>query len=121
MVSPEQRQEGNGMGVAAESQSLSEMERLVMAISRLAPFDRFVFVISTLEQYSDREVAALLNCSGQEIKAARIRALQSIVVSVTHSSSLSDAATVKERLGPVLRWPLQPQPLKAGDYAREQA
>src|SRR2546421_12103942 len=56
MVSPMQGQAGKGI-LADESQSFSETERLVMSISSLAPFDRFVFVVSTLEQYSDREVA----------------------------------------------------------------
>ena len=121
MVSPMQGQAAKGMNIADEGQSFSEMERLVMAISGLAPFDRFVFVVSTLEQYSDREVAALLNCSGQEIKAARIRAVQSIVVAVTHASPLADATSMKDRLASVLRWPLQPQQFKAGDYARGEA
>ena len=117
MVSPMREHAGNGVNVADESQTLSETERLVMAIIRLVPFDRFVFVVSTLEQYSDREVAALLNCSGQEIKAARIRAVQSIVVAVTHAP-LADAASMQERLASVLRWPIQPQPFNSGDYAR---
>jgi hypothetical protein len=122
MVSPMQGQVGNGVMLNDETQALSEMERLVMAISSLAPFDRFVFVISTLEQYSDREVAVLLNCSAQEIKAARIRAVQSIVVSVAHDGSpLGDAANMKERLASVLRWPIQPQQFNAAGYARGEA
>jgi DNA-directed RNA polymerase specialized sigma24 family protein len=121
MASPMQAQEANEAKAAAEMQALSEMEKLVTAISSLAPFDRFVFVISTLEQYSDREVAALLNCSGQEIKAARTRAVQSIVVSVTHAVASHDPANLKEKLACVLRWPLRPQQFNAGEYARGEA
>src|SRR2546421_11244987 len=53
MVSPMREHAGNGVNVADESQTLSETERLGMAIIRLVPFDRFVFVVSMLEQYSD--------------------------------------------------------------------
>lgn len=45
-------------------------------ILELPPFDRFVFVMSVLERYSDRECALLLMCSCADIPAARIRAFQ---------------------------------------------
>jgi hypothetical protein len=44
----------------------------------LPPFDRFVFVMSVLERYSDHECAALLGCSRTDILPARIRAFQQI-------------------------------------------
>jgi DNA-directed RNA polymerase specialized sigma24 family protein len=120
MVLPMQTQQGRDAEVG-ERRSFSEMERLVMTISNLTPFDRFAFVISILEQYSEREAAALLNCSGQEIKAARIRAVQEIVVKVTHGSPSSDAGTMNDRLASVLQWPLRPQEFNAGDYAHGEA
>lgn len=48
------------------------------AVLSLPTFDRFVFVMSALERYSDQECKALLRCSQQDIVAARERALTSI-------------------------------------------
>lgn len=47
-------------------------------VQELPPFDRFVFVISVRERYSDRECALLLGCSFTDILPARIRAFQQI-------------------------------------------
>jgi DNA-directed RNA polymerase specialized sigma24 family protein len=41
------------------------------AILLLAPFERFVFVISTLEGQSDAECAVLLSCSRRDVMIAR--------------------------------------------------
>lgn len=50
----------------------------VEAIVALPAFDRFAFVISVLEGYSDREASLLLSCGVADLIAARIRALQKI-------------------------------------------
>jgi hypothetical protein len=42
----------------------------------LAPFERFVFVMLVLENYSEHECSVLLGCSRRDVIAARIRALQ---------------------------------------------
>lgn len=44
----------------------------------LENFERFVFVVSVLEGYVDRECAALLGCTALEVGHARARALQQI-------------------------------------------
>jgi DNA-directed RNA polymerase specialized sigma24 family protein len=41
----------------------------------LGDFDRFVFVMSVLEHYSDQECALLLDCSPRQVEEARVRAL----------------------------------------------
>ena len=51
---------------------------LLKGVWELPPFDRFVFVMSVLERYCDRECALLLGCSFADILPARIRALQQI-------------------------------------------
>lgn len=61
-------------GVDAESGG----PRVVNAVSRLAPFHRFVFVMSVLEKYSDRECALLLGCALRDVVEARIQALWQI-------------------------------------------
>jgi DNA-directed RNA polymerase specialized sigma24 family protein len=47
-------------------------------IQELPAFDRFVFVMSVLERYSDRDCALLMGCSFSDILPARIRAFQQI-------------------------------------------
>jgi DNA-directed RNA polymerase specialized sigma24 family protein len=44
----------------------------------LGNFERFVFVISVLEGYEDRECAALLGCTVLEVDQARVQASQQI-------------------------------------------
>jgi hypothetical protein len=47
-------------------------------VTRLAPLKRFVFVMSVLERYSDRECSILLNCSTQDVIDARVQALRTL-------------------------------------------
>jgi len=47
-------------------------------VQELPPFDRFVYVMSVLEHYSDHECALLLGCSFADILPARIRAFGQI-------------------------------------------
>ncbi len=51
---------------------------LLKSLQELPPFDRFVFVISVLERYSDRECSALLSCAVTDILPTRIRAMQQL-------------------------------------------
>jgi DNA-directed RNA polymerase specialized sigma24 family protein len=45
-------------------------------VTKLAPFERFVFVMSTLERYSNWECSLLLGCSMNKVAQARVRALR---------------------------------------------
>jgi len=51
----------------------------VRAILGLAPFERFVFVMSVLEHYSDHECSILLGCPQRDIATARARAMRQLV------------------------------------------
>lgn len=65
--------------LAAKCNSLELYEDATLkCLQDLPPFDRFVFVMSVLERYSDRECALLLGCSYADILPARIRAFQQI-------------------------------------------
>jgi hypothetical protein len=44
----------------------------------LEEFERFVFVLSVLERYSDQDCSLLLGCSRQDVREARIGALQHV-------------------------------------------
>ena len=48
------------------------------AVLRLADFERFVFVMSTLEHYSEHDCALLLGCSARDIREGRARALKEL-------------------------------------------
>ncbi len=49
-------------------------------VLELSAFDRFSFVMSVLENYSDRDCALLLGCTRQDVIEARGRALQRLAV-----------------------------------------
>ena len=48
------------------------------AILGLRPFERFVFVMSVLEGYSDQGCSVLLGCTPRDVVAARVRAFQQL-------------------------------------------
>jgi hypothetical protein len=61
-----------------EPSELSAGNRTLMNVLALGEFERVVFVMTVLEQLSDRDSAALLGCLPDEIRAARMRALQEV-------------------------------------------
>jgi len=48
------------------------------AVLRLADFERFVFVMSVLEDYSEHDCVLLLGCSAGDIREGRARALKEL-------------------------------------------
>jgi hypothetical protein len=52
-------------------------------VLQLEPFERFVYVMSVLERYSDLDCSVLLGCARREVIAARIHALQQIEMQST--------------------------------------
>ena len=63
---------GNGKTPPAEQQ----VE--IAAVLALEPFDRFVYVMTVLERYSDQECSVLLGCARRDVLTARSRAFQQI-------------------------------------------
>ena len=51
------------------------------AVLDLEDFERFVFVMSVLEHYSEHDCSLLLGCSAREVREARSRALEELMVS----------------------------------------
>jgi DNA-directed RNA polymerase specialized sigma24 family protein len=51
----------------------------VSAILELAHLERFVFVMSVLERYSDHDCSILLGCARRDVATARVRAMQRLV------------------------------------------
>lgn len=50
----------------------------IAAVLSLPAFERFVFVVSVLERYSDQECSLFLDCGRRAVHLARIRALEQI-------------------------------------------
>jgi len=49
---------------------------VLRAVLRLSTFERFVFVMSVLEDYSDRDCALLLGSSTRDVVAAKAKAFE---------------------------------------------
>lgn len=60
-------------GVVAEH---SESDVFLLAITQLPSFERFAFVMSTLERYSNKDCCVLLGCSRRELIDVRTHALE---------------------------------------------
>jgi DNA-directed RNA polymerase specialized sigma24 family protein len=58
----------------------------------LGDFERFVFVLSVLERYSDQDCSILLTCSREDVRAARMRALLQISEIQQRNAALEDDA-----------------------------
>jgi DNA-directed RNA polymerase specialized sigma24 family protein len=79
-------------------QERPDLQTEVSALFGLHSFERFVFVMSVFEGYSDQDCALLLGCTRQTLTAARIRALQHIARSVDHGAKQADARSKAEPL-----------------------
>jgi DNA-directed RNA polymerase specialized sigma24 family protein len=75
-----------GSSIVASPRKLSLLESLLA----LGDFDRFVFVMSVLERYSEKECSLLLGRSVLEIRTARIRALEQLASLLASTSRESD-------------------------------
>jgi len=70
------------------------------AILGLEKFERFAFVISVLEQYSEHECSLLLGCAPWDIREARSRALTQLASS--QGEALPDAGSLGFRAEPFI-------------------
>ena len=62
--------------------SLPELPAEIHAVLGLGAFERFAFILSALEGYSDQDSALLLGCTRQALIAARVRAEQELARSM---------------------------------------
>ena len=61
--------------VSCSSERTQDTDYAIALILRLEYFERFVFVMSVLERYSDQDCSVLLGCSRQDVGETRMRAL----------------------------------------------
>jgi DNA-directed RNA polymerase specialized sigma24 family protein len=78
VINPRPMEEDAPSSFDSRSKTMAAEEAETAAILELRPFERFVYVISVLERYSDQDCSLLLGCARQDVIAARIRALQQI-------------------------------------------
>jgi DNA-directed RNA polymerase specialized sigma24 family protein len=65
-------------------------------VLRLADFERFVFIMSALEHYSEHDCALLLGCSVRDIREGRTRALKELADS-HHMEPSDNQLVVQEK------------------------
>ena len=86
---------GPPAGLSHNGQALTLGDSELYRVLALEDFERFVFVMSVLERYSDQECALLLGCSIQDIRETRVRALEHIAASTNTDLSHKDSAVHK--------------------------
>src|SRR5262249_47380397 len=90
LISPQPGKTNSPAEIRAPGQVGPQTAALAV-LANLQPFERFVFVMSVLEGYADRDCATLLGCSVTEVAAARLRAFQQIPRAIESSPALPGA------------------------------
>jgi len=88
IINPRPTEENAPSDFSSDGRTLANGQPEIAAVLDLAPFERFVFVMSVLEHYSEHECSILLGCSRREVVAARIRALRQIGTAMGSDSIL---------------------------------
>ncbi len=68
-------------------QTIQDQHPAIASVLTLEDFDRFVFVMSVLERYTENECSVLLGCSQQDVREARMRAQRQIVDDTMHDGA----------------------------------
>ena len=76
IVSPASARNGRKRDLWGAGPHETQREYYVDAVTRLAPFERFVFVMSILERCSSWDCSLLLGCSKNQVAQARMEALR---------------------------------------------
>jgi len=82
--------------------NIQDREIALPRILDLAEFDRFVFVITVLEHYSDHDCALLLSAFFRDVRHSRLRAMRNIAVLENGEASFVES-TPPERARPQLQ------------------
>jgi hypothetical protein len=86
----------------------------VAAVLALEPFERFVYVMTVLERYSDHECSLLLGCGRRDVIDARTRALRELGSSIERlhnqlSNDKPETPRARERRSSVFELPITPR------------
>jgi DNA-directed RNA polymerase specialized sigma24 family protein len=88
----------------AKLQTAQAKHAAIATVLALGDFERFVFVLSVLERYSDQDCSILLNCSREDVRTARMRALQQISEIQERNAALEDDARTAPQAMSRGRW-----------------
>jgi DNA-directed RNA polymerase specialized sigma24 family protein len=78
VVNPRPMEEDDSLSFNSNGETPAAEETEIAAVLDLRPFERFVYVMSVLERYSDQDCSVLLGCVRRDVVAARIRAFQQL-------------------------------------------
>ena len=78
VIKPRPMEEGDSSTFNSSGKAPPVEPAEIAAVLELEPFERFVYVMSVLERYSDQDCSVLLGCARRDVIAARIRAVQQI-------------------------------------------
>jgi hypothetical protein len=98
-INPRPIEENGGSSSApvssnGKTQPVEQVE--IAAVLALEPFERFVYVMTVLERYSDQDCSLLLSCARRDVVAARTRAFEQIGSAMaSHSKQLPPASSEK--------------------------
>jgi len=91
VIQPRAWDPSQGLTMSGRNEIADDESSTLRALLALGNFDRFVFVITVLETYSDHDCAVLLDCSLADVRNGRIRALEQIGHSVSAHSFATPA------------------------------
>jgi len=74
IVSPASARDGQKQDLWCAAQPEPQRGYEIDTVTKLAPFERFVFVMSVLERYSNWDCSLLLGCSLNKVARARLKA-----------------------------------------------
>ena len=78
LINPGPKEGSCSSSVNSIREALAAEPAEIALVLGLEVFERFVYVLSVLEQYSDQDCSILLGCTQRDVVAARIRASQQI-------------------------------------------
>ena len=79
-ISPQPMESGRSStaSVSAKGKMSVGDQAEIAAVLALEPFERFVYVVTVLERFSDQDCSILLGCARRDVVAARTRAFEQI-------------------------------------------
>lgn len=87
VINPKPMEESDSSSFNSNGDTPAVQETEIAAVLGLRPFERFVYVMSVLERYSDQDCSLLLGCTRRDVVAARIRAFQQLETRSTFALS----------------------------------
>ena len=94
---PMEENDGSNSAPVSRNAATAPVEQVeIAAVLALEPFERFVYVMTVLERFSDLDCSLLLGCARRDVVAARTRAFEQIGSAMaSHSKRLLPASPEK--------------------------